>query len=113
MDSDQSRGANTVELPRGRYPGRLDDKGRLKLPAAFKDFFDGLPEKKLFVTSLDRRIAQIYPIAVWRHNEKFFHDYRDNPRRAHNVAFKCQRSGSRCRNGLQGRIPVQPRATPS
>ena len=40
-------GANTVELPRGRYPGRLDDKGRLKLPAAFKEFFDGLPEKKL------------------------------------------------------------------
>ena len=38
-----------VELPRGRHSGRLDDKGRLKFPAAFAQFFKSLPEKKLFL----------------------------------------------------------------
>ena len=60
-----------VEPPRGMYPSRLDDKGRLKLPAAFQQYFSALREKKLYVTSLDRRTAQIYPMEVWRGNEKF------------------------------------------
>jgi MraZ protein len=55
-----------VEPPRGMYPARLDDKGRVKLPTSFQQFFGALREKKLFVTSLDRRIAQIYPMVVWR-----------------------------------------------
>ena len=62
------------------FPARLDDKGRMKLPTAFQTYFNSLPEKKLFVTSLDRRIAQIYPIAAWRENEKFFENYRDDPK---------------------------------
>jgi len=45
------------------YPARVDDKGRLKLPVGFQQYFAGLQEKKLFVTSLDRRIGQIYSIA--------------------------------------------------
>ena len=101
-DSDQD--AKPVELPRGRYPGRLDDKGRLKLPAAFKEFFDSLPENKFFVTSLDRRIAQIYPIAVWRQNEKFFENYRENPRRARHVAFNANDLGADVEVDSQGRI---------
>ena len=41
--------------PRGMYPGRLDDSGRVKLPAKFQQYLAALPEKTLFVTSLDRR----------------------------------------------------------
>ncbi len=44
----------SLEMPRGRFPGRLDDKGRLKIPTAFAQFFNSLPERKLFLTSLDR-----------------------------------------------------------
>ena len=76
---DQSRDTQAVEPPRGMYPCRLDEKGRLKLPAEFQHFLNVLPEKKLFVTSLDRRIAQIYPMTAWRENEKFFENYRENP----------------------------------
>jgi MraZ protein len=61
-----------VEPPRGMYPGRIDEKGRLKLPSAFQQYFAALRERKLFVTSLDHRTAQIYPMQVWRGNEKFF-----------------------------------------
>ncbi len=97
-----------VEPPRGMYPGRLDDKGRVKMPAAFQQFFSALREKKLFVTSLDRRIAQIYPIAVWRENEKFFDTYREDPRIARNVAFNAADLGAETEMDAQGRILFPP-----
>ena len=57
------------------YPGKLDDKGRMKLPSVFAEYLAALSyvgQKKLFVTSLDGRIARIYPQEVWRQNELFF-----------------------------------------
>jgi MraZ protein len=93
-----------VEAPRGMYPSRLDDKGRVKMPATFQQFFAALREKKLFVTSLDRRIAQIYPISVWRQNEKFFDSYREDPRLARSVAFNAADLGAEQEMDGQGRI---------
>ena len=90
------------------YPGRLDDKGRIKVPAAFQQFFSALPEKKLFVTSLDRRIAQIYPMEVWRQNEKFFESYRENPRLAKKIAFNAADLGVEAEMDGQGRITFPP-----
>jgi len=97
-----------VEPPRGMYPGRLDDKGRMKVPVDFQQYLGALREKKLFVTSLDRRIAQIYPIAVWRENEKFFETYRDDPRIARNVAFNAADLGAESEMDNQGRILFPP-----
>jgi len=86
------------------YPSRLDDKGRIKMPAAFQQFLSALPEKKLFVTSLDRHIAQIYPMQVWRQNEKFFETYRDNPKLAKKIAFNAADLGGEAEMDSQGRI---------
>lgn len=96
------------EPPRGMYPCRLDDKGRLKLPAAFQQYFGSLPEKKVFVTSLDRRTAQIYPIAVWRENEKFFDSYRENPQMAQDVYFTANDLGADAEPDAQGRVLINP-----
>jgi MraZ protein len=97
-----------VEPPRGMFPGRLDDKGRVKVPAAFQQYFAALREKTLFVTSLDRRIAQIYPIAVWRENEKFFENYKDDPRLARCVAFNAADLGAETEMDGQGRVLFSP-----
>jgi len=97
-----------VEPPRGMYPSRLDDKGRIKLPVAFQQFIAALREKTLFVTSLDRRIAQIYPIAVWRENEKFFEAYRDDPKLARYFAFNASDLGAEAEMDAQGRIVFSP-----
>ena len=86
------------------YACRLDDKGRLKLPSEFQHFLNVLPEKKLFVTSLDRRIAQIYPMQAWRENEKFFESYRENPQVAHDVAFNANDLGADADMDSQGRV---------
>src|SRR5215471_5825431 len=93
-----------AEPPRGMYPSRLDDKGRVKLPAAFAQYFAALAEKALFVTSLDRRIAQIYPIAVWRENERFFETFRDNPQVAQDVVFNANDLGADADMDSQGRV---------
>jgi MraZ protein len=106
--SDQAANASPIELPRGRYPGRLDDKGRLKLPTAFVQFFHSLPEGKLFLTSLDRRISQLYPIAEWRVNEQFFQNFTANPAAAKNIAFNASDLGGDVEMDNQGRITVHP-----
>lgn len=86
------------------YPGRLDEKGRLKLPAVFQRYFELLPEKKLFVTSLDRRTAVIYPIAEWRTTEKFFDNYSENPQAARTVFFNANKFGNEVEPDGQGRV---------
>jgi MraZ protein len=90
------------------YPSRLDDKGRLKLPVAFQEYLNSLPEKKLFVTSIDGRIARIYPIAVWRENEAFFEEYREDPRKAKMAAFIANDLGAEAEMDSQGRVMFSP-----
>ena len=90
------------------YPSRLDDKGRIKLPAAFQQYISALPEKKLFVTSLDRRIGRIYPIQAWRENENFFETYRDDPKLGRKVAFTAADLGVEAEMDSQGRITFPP-----
>lgn len=90
------------------YPARVDDKGRLKLPVGFQQYFSGLTEKKLFVTSLDRRIGQIYPIEVWRENKKFLNEYRENPKAASRLAFNAQDLGADSEMDSQGRVLLPP-----
>src|SRR5689334_21733874 len=90
------------------YPSRLDDKGRIKLPAAFQQYFGGLVEKKLFVTSLDRRTAQIYTIEAWRQNERFFDTYLEDPALAETVAFLANDLGAEAEMDAQGRITFPP-----
>jgi MraZ protein len=107
--ADQEPASNALpELPRGRYPGRLDDKARLKLPSDFIQFFKSLPESKLYLTSLDRRIAQLYPIAEWRANEKFFDDFQEDPEAAENIAFNASDLGADVEMDGQGRVIVHP-----
>src|ERR1700760_1567751 len=86
------------------YPGRLDEKGRLKVPAALQRYFESLPEKKLFVTSLDRRTAAIYPIAAWRATEEFFDNYHDDPQAAEAIFFIANQLGSEVEMDAAGRI---------
>jgi MraZ protein len=53
---------------RGNNPTRIDEKGRLKLPAEFKRQIDESYGTQFFVTSRDGRRAEIYPMQEW---EKF------------------------------------------
>ena len=97
-----------VEPPRGMYPARLDEKGRLKLPVEFQRYLAGLSEKKLFVTSLERLMATVYPIAIWRANEKLLEDFVGDPDAAERLRFTVQDLGSETEMDGQGRVQFSP-----
>jgi len=50
---------------RGNAPARIDDKGRLKIPTAFKAVVEAAHGRDLFVTSLTGESVRIYPMPVW------------------------------------------------
>jgi MraZ protein len=55
---------------RGNHPTRVDDKGRLKIPAEFKRVIDDKYGTQFYITSLDGRVAQIYPFEEWERIEQ-------------------------------------------
>ena len=50
---------------RGNAPARIDDKGRLKVPNAFRSLLEGKYGRELFLTSLTGENVRIYPMPVW------------------------------------------------
>jgi len=50
---------------RGNYAARIDDKGRLKIPNAFRALVEKAHGAELFVTSLTGESVRIYPLPVW------------------------------------------------
>ena len=55
---------------RGNHPTRVDEKGRLKVPAEFKRVIDEKYGTQFYITSLDGKVAQIYPFEEWEQIEK-------------------------------------------
>lgn len=50
---------------RGNYAAKIDDKGRLKIPNAFRALIEEQHGTDLFVTSLTGEYVRVYPMAVW------------------------------------------------
>lgn len=50
---------------RGNYSAKIDDKGRLKVPTAFRALIQEQHGSNLYVTSLHGESVRIYPMPVW------------------------------------------------
>ena len=55
---------------RGNHPTRVDEKGRLKVPAEFKRVIDEKYAQRFYITSTDGVSAQIYPFEEWERIEQ-------------------------------------------
>ena len=55
---------------RGNHPTRVDEKGRLKLPAEFKRLVDEGYGTQFYITSKDGRRAEIWPLTEWQKIEE-------------------------------------------
>ena len=55
---------------RGNHPTRVDEKGRLKIPAEFKREVDEKYGSQFFITSVDGERAQVYPMPEWQKYEE-------------------------------------------
>ena len=54
---------------RGNHPAKVDEKGRLKLPAAFKQLLDAQHVTQFYITSVDGKSAEIWPLPEWERQE--------------------------------------------
>ena len=50
---------------RGNHTAKIDDKGRLKIPNAFRSLIEGQHGSEAFVTSLTGEYVRVYPMPVW------------------------------------------------
>ena len=50
---------------RGSHQAKIDEKGRLKIPNAFRALVEKTHGSELFVTSLTGESVRIYPMPVW------------------------------------------------
>ena len=55
---------------RGNHPTRVDEKGRLKVPAEFKRVIDEKYNAQFYITSLDGKVGQVYPFEEWERIEQ-------------------------------------------
>jgi len=54
---------------RGNHPAKVDEKGRLKLPSAFKQLVDAGSVAQFYVTSTDGKSAEVWPLPEWEKRE--------------------------------------------
>ena len=59
-----------VESFRGSFQASIDDKGRLKLPARFKNQLESRYGAQVFVMSLTPHELRVYPLPVWEELEQ-------------------------------------------
>jgi MraZ protein len=93
-----------VEPPHSIVQARVDDKGRLKLPAEFLEYLKKLEVDKVFITTVDLELARIYPIPVWKTNEGLFANAGDLAELAEDVAYIAKYFGGDSEIDGQGRV---------
>jgi MraZ protein len=102
----QPAASATSEAPRGFLSARVDEKGRLKLPASVAQYISGLGDQRVFVTTVNGSTARIYPISVWKHNELLLEEGGEDTDLKEDVAFVAYHFGADSDVDSQGRVLV-------
>jgi MraZ protein len=100
----QPRSVN--DPPRGLFTAKVDDKGRLKLPVSIQQYLSSFGEDNVFITSLDARTGRIYPISVWKDNEKLFLQPTEHPEEAEDISTLADIYGGDSAIDAQGRVLI-------
>jgi MraZ protein len=89
---------------RGNHPTRVDEKGRLKIPAEFKRLIDEKYGTQFYITSRDGKVAEVYPFEEWqRLEEKFSRLSNFNPAKK-NFLKRTNYYGQQVEMDAQGRL---------
>ena len=89
---------------RGTHLTRLDEKGRLKIPAEFKRLIDEKYGTQFYITSRDGKVAEVYPFEEWqRLEEKFSRLSNFNPAKK-NFLKRTNYYGQQVEMDAQGRL---------
>jgi MraZ protein len=94
---------------RGNHAARIDDKGRLKIPNAFRALVEKQHGTELFVTSLTGEYVRLYPMPVWlAHEEKLSRMPSTHPARL-KYLDRVNYYGQTAQIDVQGRVVIHPR----
>jgi MraZ protein len=102
----QPNAQTPVEAPQGFLSARVDEKGRLKLPAAIVQYLESFGERKVFITTLDGITVRLYPISVWRVSEGLLEEAGDDTDVREDVSFIAFHYGADDEIDGQGRVLV-------
>ena len=95
-----------AEPPLGIFTAKCDEKGRLKLPAEFVAYLKAVGVDKVFITTVDMRLARIYPKTTWGSNQNLFANAGDDAEIAEDVAFIANLYGAYSEIDANGRILI-------
>jgi MraZ protein len=95
-----------AEPPLGIFTAKCDDKGRLKLPAEFVMYLKTLEVEKVFITTVDMRLARIYPKRTWESNQILFENAGEDTELAEDVSFIANEYGGSSEIDGNGRVLV-------
>ena len=92
---------------RGNYPAKVDEKGRLKIPAAF---LESLREygPQFYVTSENGDYVRIYPMKVWSEIEEQLARLSSHNRTKQKFLTRANYFGQGVEMDRQGRVLVPP-----
>ena len=94
---------------RGNAPAKIDDKGRLKVPNAFRAVIQKDHGSNLFVTSLTGQSVRIYPMPVWIEIESRFAKVPSAHPARQRFLDRVNFYGQVAELDPQGRVLIQPR----
>ena len=94
---------------RGNAPARIDDKGRLKVPNAFRALVESTHGRELFLTSLTGEYVRIYPMPVWLEIEQRLGDMPSTHPSRLRFLDRVNYFGQAGELDAQGRVIIPPR----
>jgi MraZ protein len=95
-----------AEPPLGIFTAKCDEKGRLKLPAEFVTYLKTLDIDKVFITTVDMKLARIYPKRTWESNQNLFETAGEDSEIAEDVAFIANLYGGASEIDGNGRVLI-------
>ena len=94
---------------RGNHAAKIDDKGRLKIPNAFRALIEKNHGTEVFVTSLTGEYVRLYPMPVWLAlEEKLARVPSSHPARL-KYFDRVNYYGQTAQIDVQGRVVIHPR----
>lgn len=93
---------------RGSAPAKIDDKGRLKVPTAFRRVLEERFGRELFLTSVVGDSVQLYPLQVWEEFEQRLAQLPSTDRTKRRYLERVAYFGQQAQLDSQGRVVVSP-----
>jgi transcriptional regulator MraZ len=94
---------------RGNAPAKIDDRGRLKVPSAFRAVIQETHGRELFVTSLTGDSVRIYPMPVWLDMETRLAQMPSTHPARMKFLDRVNYYGQEAELDIQGRVLIHPR----